>query len=179
MKRLLHILMLLPLLAGCTSKMERQQKKDEAAIAPRRSGDIYTFKIRPASDTYELRLAGVTQTSAHLGPDFTVQYFTFALSGSLGIYHGGHPQDEEGRPMRRFSASFGKRSAKWSLFKEAEGFRASAYVLEPEREDSPTYIWHLMVSGKTEQEVHAIIQQLRTFRHADPTTITVHPTPKP
>ncbi len=164
MNQIIPTLMLLTLLAGCTSKEQRLHKENEAAVASRRSGDTYTFKIWPtAADTYEVRLSGVTRTSCHLGPDFTVHYFIFAESGSLAIYHGGHPQDETDRPTGRFRSSFGDKSAQWSFFKGTTDFRATAYVTEPEQEDRPSYIWHLMVSGDTEKEVHAIVDQLATF----------------
>ncbi|MDB6007385.1 MAG: hypothetical protein JWR15_4372 [Prosthecobacter sp.] len=164
MKVIIPILMLLALLAGCSSKAQRLHKKDEATVAPRRFGDTYTFKIRPAAaDTYEVRLAGVTETSCHLGPDFTVQYFTFAESGSLALYYGGHPQDETDRPTGRFRSSFGDKSAQWSFLKRTADFRATAYVTEPEQEDRPGYTWHLIVIADTEKEIHAIIDQLSTF----------------
>ncbi len=165
MKRIIPILMLLTLLAGCTSKAQRLHKKNEAAVAAKRSGDTYTFKIWPTADeTYEVRLSGVTATSCNLGPDFTVHYFNFAKSGSLALYHGGHPMDETERPTEKFISSFGERSVQWSFFKRDAGFRATAYVTEPEQEDSPSYTWHLMVSADTEKEVHAIVDQLATFR---------------
>jgi hypothetical protein len=165
MKRIIPILVLLTLLAGCSSKAQRLHKKEEAAVAPRRSGDIYTFKIRPAAaDTYEVRLSGVTETSCHLGPDFTVHYFNFSKSGSLALYYGGHPMDETDRPTGRFRSSFGNQTAQWCLFKRTDDFRATAYVTEPEQEDRPSYTWHLMVSADTEKELHAIVDQLTTFR---------------
>ncbi len=176
MKRVIPTLMLLTLLAGCTSKEQRLHQENEAAVACKRSGDTCTFKIWPtAADTYEVRLPGVTKTACHLGPDFTVHYFNFAESGSLAIYHGGHPQDETDRPAGRFRALFGDKSAQWSFFKGTTNFRATAYVMEPEQEDRPSYVWHLMVSGNTEKEVHAIVDQLATFRKVR--TVAFHSAP--
>lgn len=165
MKRAFPFLMLLTMLAGCSSA-ERLHKSNTAAIEAKRSGDTYTFKTWPtAVDSYEIRLSGVTETSCHLGPDFTVHYFTFPQSGSLAIYYGGHPQSESDRPTGRFRSSFGTTSADWSLFRRTADFRATAYVPEPERkeEDGPTYTWHLIVIGDTEKAVHAIVDQLPTF----------------
>lgn len=163
MKRAIPILMLLTLLGGCSSA-ERLHKRNTGAIAAKRSGDTYTFKTWPtAEDSYEIRLSGVTETSCHLGPDFTVHYFTFPQSGSLAIYYGGHPQSEAERPTGRFRSSFGTTSAEWSLFKRPADFRATAYVTEPEREDRPSYTWHLIIIGDTEKAVHGIVAQLPTF----------------
>lgn len=163
MKTIAPIVVLLTLLAGCSSA-ERLHKKNTAAIAAKRTGDVYTFKLRPTvEESYQIRLFGVTETTCHLGPDFTVHYFSFPQSGSLAIYFGGHPQSETDRPTGRFRSSFGDTSAAWSLFKRTTDFRATAYVPEPEREDQPIYTWHLIVIGDTEKAVHAIIDQLPSF----------------
>ena len=138
MMRAIPIFMLLTMLAGCSST-ERLHKRNTAAIAAKRSGDIYTFKTWPtAADSYEIRLSGATETSCHLGPDFTVHYFTFPQSGSLAIYYGGHPQSETDRPSGRFRSAFGATSADWSLVRRTSDFRAAAYVTEAEREDRAT-----------------------------------------
>lgn len=161
--RSIPIFMLLTMLAGCSST-ERLHKRNTAAIAAKRSGDIYTFKTwRTAPESYEIRLSGVTETSCHLGPDFTVHYFTFPQSGSLAIYYGGHPQSETDRPNGRFRSAFGATSANWSLVRRTSDFRATAYVTEAEQEDRPSHTWHLIVIGDTEKAVHAIVAQLPTF----------------
>ena len=157
------MLILLTVLAGCSSA-ERLNKRNIAAIAAKRSGDVYTFKLRPAlEESYQIRLSGVTETSCHLGPDFTVHYFTFPQYGSLAIYYGGHPQSETDRPTGRFRSAFGNTSADWNIVRRASDVRATAYVTEPEQQDRPSYTWHLIVIGDTEKAVHAIVDQLPTF----------------
>lgn len=164
MKHRLTTLVLLALLAACTSPEQRLQKERQAAVAAHQSGDTYTFKVWPgAKVSHAVRLSGMPETDCVLGPDFTVHYFTWPQHGSLAIYHGGHPQDETDKPARKLTARFGGRSAHWSLFQKEQGFRATAYVAEPAQEDGPGYIWHLMVHGQTEKELRAIIAQLSTF----------------
>lgn len=156
--------MLLALLAGCSSA-KRLHKKNTAIIAAKRSVDTYTFKTWPTSaESYEIRLAGVTETSCHLGPDFTVHYFTFPESGILAIYYGGHPQTVTERPTGQFRSAFGTTSSDWSLVRREGGFRAAAYIIEPEREDRPSYTWHLIVTADSENSVHAIVDQFQSFR---------------
>lgn len=164
MKHLFSSIMLLALLSACTSSTQRLQKERQAAIAARQSGDTYTFKVWPGAEvSHAVRLSGAPEADCMLGPDFTVHYFTWPQRGSLAIYHGGHPQDETDKPTGKLTARFGSKTARWSLFQKAEGFRATAYVTELDQDGEPSYTWHLMVHGQTEKEVRAIIAQLSTF----------------
>ncbi len=163
MKTIVPIVVLLTIFAGCSSA-DRLHKKSIAAIAAKRTGDIYTFKLRPTlEESYQIQLSGVTETSCHLGPDFTVHYFSFPQSGSLAIYFGGHPQTETDRPTKRFRSSFGTTAAVWSLFKRTADFRATTYIPYSDSEGGPTYTWHLIVIANTEKAVHEIVDQLPTF----------------
>jgi len=107
-----------------------------------------------------IRLKGVSKTSQHLGPDFTVHYFTFEDGGSLALYNGGHPQwDEEADPDETFTAMFGRNKTKWRIERRDQDVRAESLV--PETEFS---FWHLIVVAPDTQVAKRIVDQTSTYQ---------------
>jgi len=104
----------------------------------------------------------VKNTSAILGPDFTVHYFNFNPPASLALYNGGNPKNRDEKADSRFNAEFGGKLAEWSLNRRDTECRAEAFI--PDGDHS---MWHVIVIAPTEQRVRDVIDQLRSFRRQD------------
>ena len=147
---------LLFLTAGCTHLEQRSEEKE---IGPRKVGANYHFKTWPGSPTtYILNLSGVKTTSATLGPDFSVHYFSFEPEASLALYNGNNPKGREGKAESQFDLPFGKTRAQWSCSRRDAEVRAEAYV--PAADHS---VWHVIVIAPTEERVKEVIEQLGSF----------------
>jgi hypothetical protein len=157
MKTPVLVCLSLCLIAGCARFDERAGERE---ITPRKVRDGYLFKTWPGSTTcYNLDLQGVTDTSAILGPDFSVHYFTFVPEASLALYNGGHPKSPNQTVDIRFNARFGTEFAEWSFDRRDQDCRAEAYIADGEHS-----FWHVMVIAPSEQRVREIIDQLSSFR---------------
>lgn len=169
MKHLLVSVLSIWLLAGCAQIEDRRRERE---VTPKKVGGDYTFKTWPGSTTtYTLSLQGVKRSSATLGPDFTVHYFSFEPGAALALYSGGHPRSSDDKATRRFRGAFGTKGTEWKVRKRDSDFRAETYV--PDGDHS---VWHLIIIAPTEQRVREIAAQLRSFcrhesRHA-PSTAT-------
>lgn len=162
MKHLLVYALSVWLFTGCAQLEDRRRERE---VTPQQVGGDYTFKTWPDSKTtYNLSLQGVKDSSATLGPDFTVHYFSFDPDASLALYRGGHPQRSDDKATSRFRGTFGTTSTAWKVTKRDSDFRAEAYV--PDGEHS---VWHLIIIAPTEQRVREIAAQLHSFRqHEEP-----------
>lgn len=157
MKNLLVSALSVWLLTGCAQLADRRRERE---VTPQQVGGDFSFKTWPDSTTtYTLSLQGVKDSSATLGPDFTVHYFSFDPEASLALYSGGHPRSRDDKATSRFRGSFGTKSTEWKLTKRDSDFRAEAYV--PDGDHS---VWHLIIIAPTEQRVREISAQLRSFR---------------
>ena len=160
MKHLAVCVLSVWLLAGCAQLEDRRRERE---VTPQRVGGDYTFKTWPGSKTtYTLSLQGVKDSSATLGPDFTVHYFSFDPEASLALYNGGHPRSSDDKATTRFRGAFGTKSTEWKVTKRDSGFRAEAYV--PDGDHS---VWHLIIIAPTEQRVREVAAQLRSFRQLE------------
>lgn len=156
MKNLLVTVLSVWLLAGCAQLEDRRRERE---VRPQRVGSDYTFKTWPGSTTtYTLSLQGVNDSSATLGPDFTVHYFSFDPEASLALYNGGHPRISDDKATARFRGAFGTKDTEWKVTKRDSDFRADAYV--PDGDHS---VWHLIIIAPTEQRIREIAVQLRSF----------------
>ena len=164
MKRAIPILMLLAMLAGCASA-GRLHKRNTAAIAAKRSGDTYTFKTWPtAADLCRYGCLELRRHHVISAPTsrFTISHFLslvrwpFTTADIL----------EEREPMAHWTVQIGIRCHLSRLEPCSEELGFSSRRIRDrarEREDRPSYTWHLIVIADTEKAVHAIVNQLPTF----------------
>jgi len=157
MKRYLLTVLCVLLITGCAHPTQQHLERE---IAPRKAGANYRFKTWPGSTTsYMLCLQGVKATSATLGPDFSVHYFTFEPQASLALYNGGHPKKSDEKADSRFEARFGSKRAEWRLIRRDTDCRAEAYI--PDGDGS---FWHVIIIAPTEQRVREVVDQMDSFR---------------
>jgi hypothetical protein len=154
------------ILTSCADyRDKREHEARQREIGPVMLGDSYQFKDSPNSSTaYLVKLQGVKNTSAFLGPDFKVRYFDFEDDASLALYCGGHPQTREGAPLARFNSRFARRLVKWEIRVVENGDWSGWAYLDLSTEDGPPIIWHIMVTARNRDRVKAIARQLDSFR---------------
>lgn len=146
--------------AALTNCSGLRQAREERSIAPKANAGDYTFRTWPGSKTtYRLTLSNVVDTSAHLGPDFTVHYFTFTPTASLALYNGGHPMTRAEKPVSTFRAPVGTSPAKWTVTKRDSDYRAETYVAQDDHN-----VWHATVVAPTQERLHEIVAQLASLR---------------
>lgn len=152
------IFLLCVILSGCASLKEAS---DERKVAAKAVGDHYYFKTWPSSPVIRaLKLKDVSETSTHLGPDFTVHYFRFEEGSGVSLYNGGHPRwDEDAEVASVYQAPFGDKKTKWRIFMGENEVRAETLVSEAEFSH-----WHVTIIAPTRMRVESLIGQMSSFK---------------
>ena len=152
------IFLVCAILSGCASI---KQASDERKVAATSVGDDFYFKTWPSSSvTRSLKLKDVSETSTHLGPDFTVHYFSFEEGAGVSLYNGGHSRwNEDAKVASAYQAPFGDNKTKWRIFTREKDVRAETLVSEAEFSH-----WHVTIIAPTRNRVESIIRQMSSFK---------------